>query len=479
MEMAESPSETPSATGGAPLSTTAAAAIGTPLKSTSVVEASTPRMTTNSAPTTAHESPDGGIVLVGMNMQLNTPAPPKTPPQSIVRTRFGDDKSSRAVPPSMASLSPSTPDSAARRRRRSMTPLHIVSSSQDEKSTTTTQQQQQSPSPRKSPTNKRQRIQSLNELDNQMVLVPNKIDQRVKSMTELDDRMMIVPAADSDGEINTTPPPQSTTTTTTTASTTATMTTETPAAVKQPHQYLSPPRKSSTDRALSPDFLSTPVRQTQSWSHLPSPSPRSCLKSPAPKRTMFGTPKRNVEFRTVVVRQYERAHAGGSGVPDSGHYTLGLTWQVVKEEQRDIIEYERHRKLGGLGVVPESVRKQLLHGSVDDELLSKHKQELTQIRRSRANVGCACTGPNQCIINRCVCFKNGIECLGDACSCTNGCRNQFGKITFSQEENQAYRMQQLVALRKREPFVYNEQEERELQEQLNSPAPASPFSKQQ
>eukprot|EP00026_Physarum_polycephalum_P010177 Phypoly_transcript_10329.p1 GENE.Phypoly_transcript_10329~~Phypoly_transcript_10329.p1 ORF type:complete len:344 (+),score=45.63 Phypoly_transcript_10329:125-1156(+) len=167
-------------------------------------------------------------------------------------------------------------------------------------------------------------------------------------------------------------------------------------------------------------------------SNLPLSSPAKRLRSSPLKGG--DSAKSKLKFAGVEVRQYERRHGGGGGVPHNGGYPLGLDWEYDKEHvlQRGLTDYEEMRKeerhtKGNIPAVSEKERQELLlqadnRTSVERaSSFTKQKSDLDKLRKIRKDIGCHCTG-SECGTLKCNCNKSGVECLEDYCSCTN-CEN--------------------------------------------------------
>jgi hypothetical protein len=96
--------------------------------------------------------------------------------------------------------------------------------------------------------------------------------------------------------------------------------------------------------------LKSPPKQTVSF-QTPPPSekrtevatPRSILKSPY--KSPYNKSK-NVEWKEVEVRHYNRCHGGSAGVPTKGIFPLGLDWAYDSRKvlKKSVTDYEKHRR---------------------------------------------------------------------------------------------------------------------------------------
>ena len=229
----------------------------------------------------------------------------------------------------------------------------------------------------------------------------------------------------------------------------------------------------------------------------PAPGPRDLFSPPlaparrassgSPKRALFAeannsslsnidpalcvTPKRSpkkgrVSFGSVEMRKFKMSHGGSTSTPSSGGYPIGLSWEVKGEEVRPLAEKDHDgaptnaspRRLN------ERQRKLLLekvdHRSFFEKQASfeTEKEELRQLRRARMSVGCNCTHDNSCGTSRCVCYKEGLACNDDSCSCScDNCINP-NRYNFDQERIDSYRRARIMEA----PYVNKFANENEL-----------------
>ena len=187
------------------------------------------------------------------------------------------------------------------------------------------------------------------------------------------------------------------------------------------------------------------------------------MKSPYSRRK-----SNKVNFKEVEVRQYNRCHAGSLGVPTRGGYPLGLDWAYDENSttRTPVTDYEKFRRRSGddFNRISETDRRKLLYDEINDEtdtsLLQeqlKECNEIKHIRKSRTKIGCMCKGGweadgtpiNCCETNKCICFKNGIQCNEDSCWCVSDtCSNPNSRHSFDEERVHKWRAQRLSELNK-------------------------------
>jgi len=152
--------------------------------------------------------------------------------------------------------------------------------------------------------------------------------------------------------------------------------------------------------------------------------------------------RKSVGFNDVEVREYERRHGGGGGVPYNGAYPLGLGWTVAATHKEQLQDFERRRSgvrhaSEALPRVDEHHRKMLLESADQRPALERAasyvavRRELQSLRDARDAVGCGCrdTGGDGCICSKethCPCFDNQLECCIETCKCDLAlCRNPY------------------------------------------------------
>jgi hypothetical protein len=186
----------------------------------------------------------------------------------------------------------------------------------------------------------------------------------------------------------------------------------------------------------------------------------------------------SVCFQEIVeVREFERELGGSQGVPQSGHWPLGLAWDIYRQYQSPIKQHiSTQRTLAKR--VPEHTRKQiLLQTQLDPEHVQHEKNNIEDIRNQRRNnMFCSCQSPHSRILTRstrreldaskskssssrsqysmysssshlpkktdklcsiarpdpfghyCECAQAGLPCISGLCVCSIECGNPFGSI---------------------------------------------------
>lgn len=215
----------------------------------------------------------------------------------------------------------------------------------------------------------------------------------------------------------------------------------------QPQQQQQQPL-SASQLNLSCNEPVTPVRDSMNGS-FSNKLPPSALRSSC-------TPGKNarISFGQVEIRKYRVSHGGATSTPSKGAYPIGLSWEVAEEETKPLDKYEAFRSPVHPSASPrrfsEKERKRLLE-KVDvrtyfekQASFETEKEELKQLRRARANIGCHCTSPSSCGTSRCICFKEDLACNDDSCRCT--CANCVNpkRYNFDQDRIDNYRRRRIL-----------------------------------
>jgi len=160
--------------------------------------------------------------------------------------------------------------------------------------------------------------------------------------------------------------------------------------------------------------------------------------------------KKKVSFQEVEVRQYNRRHGGGGGVPSAGAYPLGLDWSFENVEKYPLAKFEEMRAetrqdIKVLQPLTVNQRKKLLKKADKRSKLVRAGSYLEQesaikaLKQSRQGIGCECENGAQCKTETCHCFKNELQCDSSACNCETELCSNPQKLVWDQDRVDDYR----------------------------------------